>query len=146
MNRKTTTLALSTLLVLFCFRVSAQLIQWLHPVSWLPDFESWHSAALPYAWLLASQGLIIIVFVGVIIRIKLSRYGCNEMRVKLLLALGWVYFAFMLVRFVLSVTLLPSHPWFGATLPALFHIVLATMLLVLGYYEKNLREKQRELY
>ncbi|MCZ6640708.1 MAG: hypothetical protein O7F71_03975 [Gammaproteobacteria bacterium] len=140
MNKKTTVFALTTLLALFCFRVSAQLVQWLHSVPWLPDFESWHSGALPYAWLLVSQGLIIIVFTGVIVRIQLSWYGYYDLRVKLLLAIGWVYFAFMLLRFVLSVTLLPSHPWFGATLPALFHIVLATMLLVLGYYEKNLRE------
>ncbi len=140
MDRQTTVFALITLLLLFCFRVSAQLVQWLDFVPWLPDFESWHSGALPYVLLLVSQGLIIIGFIGVIIRIQRNRYGCSRMRIRLLLAIGWVYFTFMLLRFALSVTLLPSHPWYGATLPAFFHIVLATMLLVIGYYEKNLRE------
>ena len=141
MNKNTSVFALIALLVLFCFRVSAQLIQWVHSVPWLPDFESWHSGALPYVWLLVSQSLIIIVFIGVIIRIQLNQYGYYGMRVRLLLVIGWVYFAFMSLRFVLSVTLLPSHPWFGATLPAFFHIVLASMLLIIGYYEKTLHEK-----
>lgn len=144
MNKSTSVFVLLTLLMLFCFRVSAQLIQWVHSVPWLPDFESWHSGALPYVWLLVSQGLIVIAFVVVIIRIQLNRYDYYGMRVKLLLAIGWVYFAFMLLRFILSVTLLPSHSWFGATLPAFFHIVLAAMLLVIGYYEKTLREKSCE--
>jgi len=30
-----------------------------------------------------------------------------------------------------------SHHWFGATLPAFFHIVLALFLVVLGAYEKS---------
>ena len=141
MNIKKTVFALITLLVLFCFRVLAQLIQWLQAVAWLPEFEVWHSGALPYEWLLVSQGLIIALFVGVIIRIQRNQYACNSTRVKLLVVVGWVYFVFMVLRFILSLTLLPSHPWFGATLPAFFHIVLATMLLVIGYYEKTLCEK-----
>ena len=43
------------LLLLFFFRVAAQLIQAYSPVTSLPPFETWQSGALPYPLLVSSQ-------------------------------------------------------------------------------------------
>ena len=51
------------LLLLFFFRVAAQLIQAYSPVTSLPPFETWQSGALPYP-LLVSLQLIILVACG----------------------------------------------------------------------------------
>ena len=131
---KTTTL-LIILLLLFLFRVLAQLLQFIGDLPYLPDFEAWHSATIPYGWLLFSQGLIITIIISVIIRIHRMLYRFNKRRGILLLCLGSFYFLFMLARFLLSVTIMTSHPWFGATLPAFFHLVLASIVIVIGLYE-----------
>ena len=128
---------LSILLLLFCFRVAAQLIQLVTSVSFLPGFDAWHSASIPYSVLLGSQGLIIAVALMVIVKIYKHSYRANNARSTVLLWLGWLYFLFMTARFLLSISIMQSHPWFGATLPAIFHIVLALFLIVLGAYEKS---------
>ena len=137
MQKQPTVFILITLLVLFCFRVAAQFIQSVTSVSWLPEFEIWHSGALPYPSLLAAQLLIVSIAVVVIFRIQNDTYRRSVLRSKVLLVLGFLYLAFMLVRFVLSVTILSEHFWFGATLPAIFHIVLACFIVVVGLYERG---------
>ena len=44
--------ALAGLLLLFVFRVVAQLGQWVHPVDFLPPFDDWQSGVLSYPVLL----------------------------------------------------------------------------------------------
>lgn len=126
---------LYVLLALFIFRVLIQLIQFFGDLSFLPDFESWHSETIPYGWLLLSQGLIIAWVIAVILRIHRMQYRFNEKCALFLLWSGSLYFLVMLARLILSITILTSHPWFGATLPALFHLVLASIVIVTGLYE-----------
>lgn len=129
---------LSVLLVLFLvflFRVLAQLLQSGNDISFLPAFEQWHSATIPYGWLLFSQGLILAAMLCTWLYIHREQYRFKRGRAQLLLVLGSIYFLVMLVRFIFGITVLPEHRWFGATLPALFHMVLAAYLLVLGGYE-----------
>src|SRR5882757_9772275 len=57
---------LIVLLALFIFRVSAQLLQWTFPVSWLPSFATWHSATLSYPVLVGTQIVIIVTAVWLI--------------------------------------------------------------------------------
>lgn len=47
------------LLILFFFRVAAQLIQAFSPVTVLPPFEIWQSGALPYPVLVLFQLIIL---------------------------------------------------------------------------------------
>jgi hypothetical protein len=54
-------LSLWALLLLFTLRVIGQLLVALGWVSFLPPMTEWQSGLLPYAWLLASQFVIIIV-------------------------------------------------------------------------------------
>lgn len=130
-----TSVVLSLLLALFLVRVLAQFIQYFGDLAFLPGFEAWHSATLPYGWLLFSQAVIIAAVVMVITRVHGGNYRCSRLRALVLLWAGVLYFLFMLVRLVLSVTLLPDHPWFGAPLPAIFHLVLAGIVMTIGLYE-----------
>ena len=146
-KRKLAVKILLLLLLLFCFRVLAQFVQLSDGLSFLPGFDAWHSASIPYPALLGSQLLIIFVSVFVIRKIHNGSYRANSTRSKILFWLGWLYFISMFARFILSITIMQSHAWFGATLPAIFHMVLALFLLVLGSYEKaqlSLKEKTSE--
>ena len=123
---------LATLLCLFVFRVSAQLIQQLIPVPWLPSFESWHSASIPY-WLLVMAQLIIIALAAKIIHgLWTGTRKSSPHRGKVYLWLGGCYFLGMAFRFVSGQTFLANHSWFSAWLPALFHLVLAVFVIVNG--------------
>ncbi len=125
---------LSVLLLFFCFRVFAQLIQKYFPTSLLPSFSAWYSGALAYSWLLLAQGIIILLFSWVIDGFLSNktkpryRLGC------FLLAIGSLYFCLMTSRLIAGLTFAKNHPWWGATIPAFFHLVLAAFLLIWGHY------------
>ena len=127
------TAILWVLLGLFCVRVAAQLIQALAPVSLLPAFQAWHSPALPYPLLVATQVVIITVYAWIACGIQAGRTQPDRRLGRWLLGLGGVYFAFMLVRLVLGTTLL-QETWFDALIPSGFHLVLAALLLVVGSF------------
>ena len=135
MTVNATVTLLKILLSLFLFRVFVQLLQFNRDLPYLPSFEAWHSATIPYSWLLFSQVLITFAIITVIIRIHRGLYVFYKTRALLLLWFGAIYFIFMLVRFTLSISILTTHHWFGATLPALFHMVLASVFIVTGLYE-----------
>ena len=137
MTKQKAVLLLVMLLILFTFRVLAQLLQFGLDMSWLPTFNAWHSATVPYGWLLLSQFVIISIIITVIIKIQRQTYAFKKTRAMILLWLGATYFFIMLVRLIIGFTIMPDHPWFGATLPALFHLVLASIFFVIGIYEQH---------
>jgi hypothetical protein len=137
MSRVSTVRWLALFLFLFCFRVLAQFLQSIVHIPLLPQFHAWHSSTIPYAWLLGSQIMIIVVSLAVITQVRRGSYACRSWRGKFLIWSGGIYFTLMCLRFVLSITVLGSHPWFGATLPAFFHMVLAGFLITLGIHEKT---------
>ena len=51
--------------------------------------------------------------------------------------LAWVYWGAMFLRLLLGLTLLQDVHWFARSLPALFHLVLANMLMLLGDYHRH---------
>jgi hypothetical protein len=133
-------IVLLLLLLAFAGRVGAQLIQLAAPTDLLPPFSSWQSGALPYSVLLASQSVIIGVSLFVIARLW---NGSLRRRPRLglaCLAFGAIYFAFMLFRLIAGLTFLAGAPFFGAILPAIFHLVLATMLLITGRQLRRARD------
>jgi hypothetical protein len=123
---------LSILTVAFLFRVAAQLVQALWPVEVLPSFESWHSATLPYPMLLATQIAILATQVCVIAAIARNSHQPRRLVGQVLRVLGGLYLAFMLFRLAAGMTFLQHLPWFQARLPTIFHLVLATFVLVLA--------------
>lgn len=121
------------LLALFCFRVAAQLAALAEP-DFLPHFEAWHSSVVPYWLLLTAQVLIIIIFAWTAWRFTRGEVRAQPGLGWLLVGLGSVYFVVMVVRLVLGLTVYASHPWFGRLLPTVFHLVLASFLLVVGCF------------
>jgi hypothetical protein len=125
---------LTVLFLLFCFRVSAQLIQAWIPVGFLPPFDSWESGALPYWLLCVSQAIIIFVCARVIWRLYVGMTVPSAKTGRVLLVIGSIYFGLMCIRLIIGLTVAPDHFWFGARLPTLFHFVLACFMLVYGRF------------
>ncbi|MDR2195566.1 MAG: hypothetical protein LBE50_03030 [Gallionellaceae bacterium] len=130
MTSQNTITTLAILLMLFTGRVVAQLWQYLAPTDSLPPFSAWQSGLLPYPVLLASQIAIIAVVLWIILAIAGNRLGVYQRTGAGLLAFGALYFGFMAFRLVAGLTFLKTSPFFGATLPAIFHLVLATMVII----------------
>jgi uncharacterized protein len=122
------------LLALFTVRAIAQPIALLTSAPFLPRFESWHSGVLPYPALVGAQLLIIAWLARTAWRFSgrdvIPRYRLGVW----MLVLGGVYFATMLVRLVLGLTVLSTNRWFSSALPTTFHLVLASYLLVYGHF------------
>lgn len=122
------------LLLLFCFRVGAQLLQYFYPVSFLPAFENWQSGALPYWVLVIFQIIIIVICFRMTYQIITGTAQPNRKTGRFCLLFGIIYFSIMLFRLVAGLTFTPDHVWLGAKLPAFFHLVLASFLLILGHF------------
>lgn len=120
--------------ILFIVRVSIQLIQYFVPLGWLPAFESWHTDTIPYGILLISQIIIISIFSLTIWRISLNKITPHNITGKFLLSLGIIYFIFMLFRLVGGLTFLVDNSWFAQFLPAFFHLVLASFIIIWGCF------------
>src|SRR6266566_1305681 len=121
---------LGVLFFLFVFRVAAQLIQKFFNLPFLPPFADWYSGALSYGLLLCSQVLIILILCWVIFAfvrtVILPRHSLG----KWLLAFGALYFSVMMFRLIAGLTFAAHDPWLGAKIPAFFHIVLASFVLL----------------
>ncbi len=122
------------LLGLFSFRVVAQLVQWRMDVPFLPSFEAWHSAVIPYGLLLAAQALILGFYGWVALEFWKGRVQPSRTSAGVWLAIGAVYAGVMVARLVLGLTLMSSHYWFANHLPTFFHVVLASFMLVAGAF------------
>jgi hypothetical protein len=124
---------LSILLVLFVFRVAAQLVQSLWPTRLLPPFAAWQSGLVPYGILVAAQALIILVIALIIISMVRQRLRPRRKLGIALLALGAVYMLGAAFRLAAGMSFLSHLLFFRATLPSIFHIVLAGIVLTLGH-------------
>jgi hypothetical protein len=119
---------------LFTLRVTAQPAALLieHPL--LPRFEAWHNGAVPYGLLVASQIVILAFMVGTSWRVTNGTAQASRRVGLLLLGTGGVYCGSMAMRLALGLNLLAESRWFASWLPTLFHLVLASFLLVVGHY------------
>jgi hypothetical protein len=127
------------LLALFIVRVVAQPLALLPSAAFLPSFESWHSGLLPYPALVAAQLLIIAWLARTAWRLSKGEVTPSYRVGISMLTVGTVYFAIMLVRLVLGLTILSSNRWFSSILPTVFHLVLASYLLVYGHFHFSSR-------
>lgn len=128
---------LLALTIAFCFRVVAQFLQLEYDLSFLPSFEAWHSGVLPYGALFASQIFIAGAMLFLTWGVKNDTLRSTRARYVFCLIFGGVYLGFMLFRLGSGLTFWSEHPWFAAWLPTVFHLVLATFVLVLGSYLFN---------
>ena len=128
------------LLGLFCLRVLGQVLVVFANVSFLPPMKEWQSGLLPYPVLLISQLVIIGVFSKVaadFTREKGYFARPNAKLAKGLVYFGWVYLLAMVLRYIIRMALYPEVRWFGGTIPIFFHWVLASFILLVGYYHRK---------
>lgn len=119
---------------LFVLRVLAQLVQAVHPVSVLPPFEAWQGSATAYPVLLSAQIAIVVILASVLWGVGTHSVSPQRWKYRACFASGGVYFISMAFRFVAGLTVFSDVTWFSRTIPAFFHIVLATFLLTFGLY------------
>jgi uncharacterized protein len=131
-----------TLLFLFILRVLGQLSVALGFISFLPPMTEWQSGLISYRSLLLSQFLIIILYGKVCLDFTRGAgfFWRARRRAGLwLLVFGALYFASMVARYVVTMSLCPERRWTGGCIPVVFHLVLATFILLVGrdYYVRS---------
>ncbi len=131
---------------LFIFRVTAQCVQWLSPLEWLPAFGRWQGSNLPYPLLFAVQLMLIVGMTAVAWRVATRRAFPDRRLGVVLMVVGVLYFSGMALRLLLGVTVLADRAWFATVLPALFHLVLATFVLTWGVYHRSRARRVTEMY
>ena len=119
---------------LFAFRVAAQLAALLFKPSFLPAFESWHGGVLPYPVLLTTQIFILIWLAWTARQFSKSSVYPRRRLGMLIIIFATLYFLVMLLRLLLGLTFLGEHRWFASYLPAFFHLVLASYLILYGHF------------
>lgn len=129
-----------TLLGLFAGRVVGQLLVFSGRASFLPAMEQWQSGLLPYQALVASQLIILIVFASVCLQFSRGDGYFVRRRQWLgtpLWIAGWIYATLMVVRYAAWMALRPEERWTGDLIPVVFHIVLASFLLVVAHHHRQ---------
>jgi hypothetical protein len=122
------------LFALFLCRVVAQPLALVVHADILPPFEAWHSGAVPYGLLFASQILILAACAWTAWRFSTGAVKPRRAVGLAATAVGGVYFAGMMARLILGATVLRDVRWFASPVPTLFHLVLAGYLLLLGRF------------
>jgi uncharacterized protein len=135
-QRSDKTLALlAALLVLFCLRVSGQLLVAVFQVPFLPPMSEWQSGLLPYPVLVFFQFLIIALYGRICFDFYRQSgffYVPQRMLAKPLLRVGLLYFVSVAIRLLIWTTMFQHHMWFSGTIPIFFHFVLASFLIVVA--------------
>jgi hypothetical protein len=126
--------ALWLLTALFALRVAGQALQRWLPQAWLPPAEARQGSSLPYAALLALQLAIVAVMAAAAVRAWNGDLKSSATARRWLRGIGLVYLAAALARIAAGLALDDPHPWLTAWIPAAFHVVLSTYILVLAQY------------
>jgi hypothetical protein len=126
---------LTILQTLFLGRVLGQIVAELAAPAWLPSVEHWQSGLLPYPVLLAAQ-ILILMFMSLVTYDTFRQDGLWYVRKdktkRILRRVAYLYMAAMVLRYLLTMAILPELRWFGHTIPIAFHFVLAGYILTLG--------------
>jgi hypothetical protein len=124
--------------VLLFARVIGQLVVVLFAPRWLPPMEEWQSGLLPYPVLLASQA-VVLTFMGLICVDFARGHGFfvepHPHGGRFSVWFACVYFAGMVVRYIVTMIRRPERRWFGGTIPIIFHSVVAAFLWTWGRFQ-----------
>lgn len=131
-------LALWLLTAAFAARVAGQAIQRLSPQAFLPPFEAFQGSRLPYWALLSTQLAILGAMVLFTFRIQAGTLVATRRAGRLLRRLGIAYLSVSIGRIVIGLAVPGAPAWFTTWIPAFFHLVLASwVLLVSGYHDAS---------
>lgn len=128
---------LGLLALLFTLRVLGQALVAFFHVTFLPPMREWFSGLIPYPVLLPIQGVIVVLLFKGAADCARGRGFFARPRIKIgrfLRGLSYLYFAAMVLRYIVTMALYPDRRWFGGAIPIFFHWVLAGYLFVLGYF------------
>ena len=131
--------ATAGLSVAFLVRVVSQAVQKWAPVSFLPPFDDFQGSGLPYAALLSAQIAILVLLVVVVVRMHRGKSLISPRLILPVTVVGGVYFAVMAVRLVLGLSVLSHSGWFSTWIPTVFHLVLASLLMLIAAYQRARR-------
>jgi hypothetical protein len=124
--------------VLLLLRVVGQIIVVSRAPRWLPPMEQWQSGLLPYPVLLAGQIVVLIVMTWICVDFTSSAGMFVEPRWpaggRAILWFSYLYFAGMVVRYIIWMARRPDQRWFGGTIPIIFHCVVAAFLFTFARY------------
>ena len=129
--------ALTGLGLAFLARVSGQAVQKWAPVSFLPPFDDFQGSGLPYPALLTAQIAILVTTVVVAVRMRRGKSLLTPRLVVPVTVAGVIYLAVMAVRLVLGLSVLSHSGWFSTWIPTVFHLVLASEVLLIGAYQRR---------
>ena len=127
------------LLGLFCLRVGGQIVVALFAPPFLPPMDEWYSGLIPYGPLLVAQFIIIVLYGKICIDFTRGEGFFVRPRPVFgrgVLMFGYVYFASMVVRYVVRMSLYPDERWLGGCIPIVFHWVLASFVITFGLYHR----------
>ena len=130
---------------LFLGRVIGQVLVVLTEPSWLPALEHWQSGLLPYAILLPAQILLLMLMSLVTydaVRERGYYYATTARTKRILRTIALFYLSAIVLRYVLTMTLVPELRWFGHAIPIFFHVVLASFIFVLSRPASSVRPSQ----
>ncbi len=125
------------LLGLFVLRVVGQMLVAFFGVSFLPPMGEWSSGLMSYPILLPVQWVIIALLTAICVDVSHGRgvFARPSRRAGVLLArFSVIYFASMIVRYVITMTAHPERRWLHGTIPIGFHMVLASYLFLFSRY------------
>jgi len=133
----------------FLGRVLGQAIQRWAPVGFLPDVERWQGSGLWYPALLGIQIAVLALFALVAARMNHGLPLLGPRWVKPVFVAGALYFAVMGIRLLIGVLAdvdvlgddsFTSGNWFSTRIPPVFHLVLATGVMLISKYQRSLAE------
>ena len=131
-------LILAVCAALFALRVLGQTLVVTRAPRWLPSNEHWYSGLMPYRYLLPAQLALLAAMVVATFDVYRDQglFAADWWAgtAAPLAVLSWVYFAAMIVRYVLTMTLRPELRWFRRTIPIWLHMVLAAALWAFADY------------
>ncbi|MDE0161201.1 MAG: hypothetical protein OXL98_05630 [Acidimicrobiaceae bacterium] len=119
----------------FGARVLAQAVQRWGPVSFLPPFDDFQGSGLPYTVLLGAQVLILAIIAVVLVRMHRGKGLISPRLILPVTLFSALYFVVMAVRLVLGLSVLSDFGWFSTWIPTVFHLVLASMLMLIAAYQ-----------
>ena len=135
--RQNCAIAMWLLLGLFVLRVVGQMLVAFLGVSFLPPMAEWYSGLLSYPILLPVQWIIVALFTVICIDLSRGRGAFARPNRRAGIVLAWVsviYFASMIARYVITMTVHPERRWFHDTIPIWFHMILASYLFIFSRY------------
>jgi len=126
------------LCALFCLRVLAQLTASVVDATFLPAFEEWHSATMPYGLLVFFQMVILFFLAKTALKFSRKQVRPSKRTGVFILIIGGIYFFAMVLRLTLGLTVYTESRWFSNYLSTAFHYVLALYLLLVGWYHHKM--------